>query len=215
MNEEEWLSSRDGEQMLNTFAHDAVSERKARLYAAACCRLVWPRLGKAGRKLTEIAEDYADVADGASEGPVPVLGQILSWVTTLPKKLRLSSLLRETEREFGPPLTLWLLRDMDYGPPFFAYMAAGEAKDVGISFDQQSDLVREIFGNPFRPYPVSSSWPATVVQLAEANYRGTEAAFALHDALLEAGHPELAEHFQKKTGHPKGCWVVDLLLGKK
>ncbi len=35
------------------------------------------------------------------------------------------------------------------------------------------------------------------------------------DALLEAGHPELAEHFRDaKEWHPKGCWVVDLLLGK-
>ncbi len=38
---------------------------------------------------------------------------------------------------------------------------------------------------------------------------------AWSDALLEAGHAELAEHFQKESWHPKGCWVVDLVLGKK
>jgi hypothetical protein len=25
---------------------------------------------------------------------------------------------------------------------------------------------------------------------------------------------DLAEHFQVEQWHPKGCWVVDLLLGK-
>jgi hypothetical protein len=45
-------------------------------------------------------------------------------------------------------------------------------------------------------------------------YNGADATFALHDALLEAGHPDLAEHFQAEQWHPKGCWVVDLLLGK-
>jgi hypothetical protein len=43
---------------------------------------------------------------------------------------------------------------------------------------------------------------------------GADATFALHDALLEAGHPDLAAHFQAEQWHPKGCWVVDLLLGR-
>jgi len=45
-------------------------------------------------------------------------------------------------------------------------------------------------------------------------YEGADAAFALHDALLEAGHPELAEHFRAKHSHPKGCWVVDVVRGR-
>jgi hypothetical protein len=53
------------------------------------------------------------------------------------------------------------------------------------------------------------------VQLAESLYAGQDCSFALHDALLEAGHAELAEHFREETSHPKGCWVVDLILGKK
>jgi hypothetical protein len=72
----------------------------------------------------------------------------------------------------------------------------------------------EIIGNPFRPHPAPPSWPAAVVSLAEAVYKGADATFALHDALLEAGHPDLAAHFHAEQWHPKGCWVVDLLLGK-
>jgi hypothetical protein len=72
-------------------------------------------------------------------------------------------------------------------------------------------LLREVFGNPFRAYPAPSSWPSTVVQLADSLYNGHDCSFALHDALLEAGHAELAEHFKEKE-HPKGCWAMDLIL---
>jgi hypothetical protein len=76
-------------------------------------------------------------------------------------------------------------------------------------------LLRHIIGNPFHPHPAPSSWPSAVVQLAESQYAGQDCSFALHDALLEAGHAELAEHFQEEKLHPKGCWVVDLILGKE
>jgi hypothetical protein len=36
----------------------------------------------------------------------------------------------------------------------------------------------------------------------------------LDDALTEAGHQELAEHFRKEERHPKGCWILDMILGK-
>jgi len=76
-------------------------------------------------------------------------------------------------------------------------------------------LIREVFGDPLKPYPPPASWPSAIVKLAEAMYAGEDCSFALHDALLEAGHPELAEHFAKEQSHPKGCWVLDLVLGKK
>jgi hypothetical protein len=37
----------------------------------------------------------------------------------------------------------------------------------------------------------------------------------LHDALLDAGLAELAEHFAAgEEGHPKGCWALDALTGR-
>lgn len=79
--------------------------------------------------------------------------------------------------------------------------------------DIHAQVFRHLVGNPFRPYPAPTSWPSTVVKLAEAMYAGEYCSFALHDALLEAGHPELAEHFREKD-HPKGCWAMDVILGK-
>jgi hypothetical protein len=77
------------------------------------------------------------------------------------------------------------------------------------------DLVRHIIGNPFRPCPAPDHWSATIVQLADALYTGQNCSFALHEALLEAGHTELAEHFRQEQWHPKGCWVLDMILDKK
>jgi hypothetical protein len=77
-----------------------------------------------------------------------------------------------------------------------------------------ADLVRHIAGNPFRPHPTPPAWPANIVQLAESLYNGQDCASALRDALRDAGHAELAEHFRQEQWHPKGCWVLDLLLGK-
>src|SRR5262249_38976895 len=75
-------------------------------------------------------------------------------------------------------------------------------------------LLRHIVGNPFRPYPAPSSWPAAVVQLAEALLGGTDCRAPLHDALLEAGHPDLAEHFRHEREHPRGCFALDAIFGK-
>jgi len=75
-------------------------------------------------------------------------------------------------------------------------------------------LISHIIGIPFRPYPATDHWPSTVVQLADALYNGQDCGFALHDALLEAGQPELADHFRQEEWHPKGCWALDLILGK-
>jgi hypothetical protein len=92
-------------------------------------------------------------------------------------------------------------------PEFFPFFMATQGA--------MCHLLRHIIGNPFRPYPAPPSWPTAVVALAEAIYNGADATFALHDALLEAGHPDLATHFHAEKEHPKGCWVVDLVLGKE
>lgn len=79
----------------------------------------------------------------------------------------------------------------------------------------QCDLLRHFIGNPFCSCPQLTQWPLIVFELAEALYDGEDCAFALHDALLEAGHAELAQHFRDEKWHPKGCWALDLILGKK
>jgi tetratricopeptide (TPR) repeat protein len=87
-----------------------------------------------------------------------------------------------------------------------------------------ADLIREVFGNPFRRAPgIAPGWLAwndgTVKQLARAIYE--ERAFGLMpvlaDALQEAGCTDEAilDHCRGNTTHVRGCWAVDLLLGRE
>ena len=83
----------------------------------------------------------------------------------------------------------------------------------------QSDLVRDIFGNPFRPVALDPSWltPA-VTALARAIYddRAFDRVPDLADVLERAGcaDADVLAHCHGAGPHVRGCWVVDLLLGK-
>jgi hypothetical protein len=83
--------------------------------------------------------------------------------------------------------------------------------------------VRCIFGNPFHHVAVNSTWLAwndgTVRKIAQAIYE--ERAFdrmpILADALEDAGcdAADLLRHCREPGEHVRGCWVIDLLLGKE
>jgi hypothetical protein len=83
----------------------------------------------------------------------------------------------------------------------------------------QSELLRDIFGNPFRAESVDPAWlNRTVVNLAQGIYEehGFDRLPILADALEEAGcvSQEVLQHCRNQGEHVRGCWVVDLILGK-
>jgi hypothetical protein len=89
----------------------------------------------------------------------------------------------------------------------------------------QSDLVRDLFGpRPFRgrpaPAPRWLTWNgSTVVKLAQGTYddRAPDRLPVLADALEEAGCADagLLGDLRGPGPHVRGCWAVDLLLGKE
>jgi hypothetical protein len=91
----------------------------------------------------------------------------------------------------------------------------------------QTRLLREIFGNPFRPVAIDPAWrEPTVVQLAQSGYEERQLPegtldqtrlAVLADALEETGcdNPEVLTHLRERGRHLRGCYVLDLLLGKK
>jgi hypothetical protein len=92
-------------------------------------------------------------------------------------------------------------------------------KGIAIEKERQSRLLRDIFGDPFQPVTADPSWlTSTVVSLAHGIYN--ERAFdrlpILADALMDAGCADAAvlEHCREKEPHSRGCWVVDLVLGR-
>jgi hypothetical protein len=85
----------------------------------------------------------------------------------------------------------------------------------------QTALLHDIFGNPFRPVTVSPEWrTSTAVALAKQMYesRDFSAMPILADALQDAGcdNDDILAHCRdEKATHVRGCWVVDLVLGKE
>jgi hypothetical protein len=84
----------------------------------------------------------------------------------------------------------------------------------------QAALLRDIFGNPFRPVSVEPTWlSSTVTALATGIYadRAFDRMPILADALEEAGcdNIDVLNHCRGPGPHVLGCWVVDLLLGKE
>src|SRR5262245_15784081 len=81
-------------------------------------------------------------------------------------------------------------------------------------------LLRELFGNPFRPVTLDPSWlTSTVTALAQHMYdnRDFSAMPILADALQDAGcdSDDILNHCRQPGEHVRGCWVVDLVLGKE
>ena len=84
---------------------------------------------------------------------------------------------------------------------------------------EQTSLVRCLFGNPFRPRPAGAAWLTREArELADGIY--AERAFGrlplLADVLEASGctNADLIEHCRSGGEHARGCWAVDLLLGK-
>src|SRR5262249_4978285 len=84
----------------------------------------------------------------------------------------------------------------------------------------QTHLLREIFGNPFRPVTLDPPWltsPAVALAQGIDEERAFDRMPILADALQDAGCDcaDILEHCRDpKGGHVRGCWVVDLVLGK-
>jgi hypothetical protein len=86
-----------------------------------------------------------------------------------------------------------------------------------------ASCLRDVCGNPFRPRSIEPCWLAwgdgTVVKLAKAIY--DDRAFGrlpvLADTLEDAGcrDADILGHCRGPGPHVRGCWVVDLLTGRK
>lgn len=182
----------------------AVSERKVRLFGCACCRLVWDHLDGNSRHAVAAVERYAD-------GVLPRGGLAKA------RRQARQAVARRT------PAPAWhaawkkvwaAARLAGRASAIVEARATGRRAAFTAMRRRQCGLLRDIFGNPFRPMALPVEWTGDVVRLAAAHYAGQECLFALCDALLEAGHPEFAEHFAAADDHPRGCWVVDAILGK-
>jgi hypothetical protein len=225
--ESEWLTSTRLKSLTDYLLREkVVSQRKLRLYAVACCRCVEHLLEPVElRKALDAAERFAEgkiksatltswlrkvwaalgddsplgtTAASSAAGAIPILCQTSSAYLHAPLEAATA---------------LAFVADPKKGSP--AWQAAYEqARQMVFA------LLRDVVGNPFRPVPtVEAAWRTpTVERLAVGIYdeRRFDELPILGDALEDAGCAEAAllEHLREPGPHDRGCWALDLILGK-
>lgn len=268
MDESDWLSGTDAAAMLRLVWEnpDHVnincnrSERKLRLFACACCRLAWDRLtddapcgrcrgqgtkwlrspgtvrrrGEAAcpdcggtgrtnrsRRAVEVAERFAD-GEATEQETIDAWRPVSSW--------EIASVASHVANSAD-----WAAR----------HIVGGSVVGPCPSPAAQANLIRCLWGNPFRPVtagdgeqlpfvPTTAAAAETVLALAAAAYEerlGTglldpQRLAVLSDALEEAGldpretscgraTDPIIAHLRSGGPHARGCWCVDLLTGRE
>jgi hypothetical protein len=226
MTEAEWLASTDPTPMLE-FLRGKASDRKLRLFASSCCRQSWRYIpDSASRRAVEVSELFADRKVRAAK-----LSAAASEANEVASSIAHEALITMTSSKYAE-------KDGAYGAARCAARTI-DAEQVGrLAWlasprprSNQCALLRDNFGNPFRPSPplppAVLAWnDRTVPRLAQAAYEerhlpeGTldpGRLAILADALLDAGCEDdsLIQHCREPGPHVRGCWAVDLLLGKE
>lgn len=237
MTEAEWLDSSNPEEML-AFLHrywlergaKAVAQRKLRLFACACCRRMWhlltdPRSGGA----IETAERFADDVSREEEMRVAhnLAKAAAEEIETVVEGVRKGEW---NVRESGwasvgaAQAAVWVSWNGQaiYGATLAAIWDAARAMWTADQTAweeekrEQAELLRELVGNPFRQLSCDAAWPDDVVQCAQHLDGADSGHFGLRIFLERHGYTELANHFRHPDEwHPKGCWVIDRILGKQ
>jgi hypothetical protein len=210
MTESQWLA-RQHPTLLLEFVRSEACARKLRLFACACCRRVLHLMPDArSHRALNVAELVADGLADAGE-----------WEST-------SASLRGVEYDH----TSWALTydpfiAAERGAAFTASAVQSATKPLrryearraeeGI----QAEMVRDIFGNPFRLVALDPAWlTSDVMLLARGIYndRAFDRMPILADALQDAGcdSEDVLKHCRDANQvHVRGCWVVDMLLGNE
>jgi hypothetical protein len=229
MTEQEWLECADPEPMLEFLDdhYDHAAYRKLGLFGVACCYRIWGLLrDDRSRKAVEVAERFADGA--ANEQELEEARQAASEAAGLGRYggddcWGRNSFAAGTE---GPAkAAAWAATWRSPGSIELCNAAATAAVPTWAELPRellaQAGLLRCLFGPlPFHPVAADPTWvPAKVVDLAQTIYRNR--AFdrlpILADALEDAGctNAEMLNHCRQPGEHVRGCWAVDLVLGKK
>jgi hypothetical protein len=224
MTEKQWLASPSPQRMLN-FLRFKVSDRKLRLFACACCRRVQDADGQEhGLAALEVAERLAECQATNDErvGAVSALLTVGGFTSPHIAALFDNSATAADQTAYiasRAPGLINVPQRLSGGPGTRINPAWTEA--VRNEKMVQVSLLRDIFSNPFRPVTLDSAWrTSTVTALAKQMYESRDfgAMPILVDALQDAGctSEDILDHCRDAhSTHVRGCWVVDLVLGKE
>lgn len=208
MTAKQWRACTDPFALLSA-AGERTTDRKARLFCVACCRQVLHLAPAARQKsaeaLLKVAEQFADGEPTKEER-----------LKTQKKAGGSYSMIHATLAERATAA------DGYYTARFAAEFASFGKKGIKEEVTQaaQADLARDILGpSAARPPALRPNWlTATVAALAQGIYddRAFDRMPILADALQDAGceKDDILSHCRGPGPHIRGCWVVDLVLGK-
>ena len=218
MTEQEWWATCKDPRPMLAFLGRRKSRRKQRLFASACCRIIWDRIPPAWRDAIEVNEEYAD-------------GAVAKETLIAAKEVAGRTPISRDEVDTLDTESAWYACDIN-PTSAFSLVAALRAAQVRPNaepkttttfaiFSQQSDVIRDIF----QPFPRKTlgrpgeAWKrGAVIPLAQSLYadRAFDRLPILADALEEAGctDADILAHCRGPGPHVRGCWVVDLILRK-
>jgi hypothetical protein len=232
MTEAEWLAATAPWAMLEFLEGTGRGpDRKLRLFAAACCRRIWRLVTDArSRRAVEAAEAYADARiDGRQ---LQSAAEAASAATAGPYDDSPHG--QQGAHLHARMAAMWAAMD-PISPEEVANRTFGatvcDPDDPEEEEAPQAGLLRDIFGNPFDRTPDLRPdwlrWNGGVVRtLAETAYQHRtmpagrlkrQRLALLADALEDAGcsDAELLSHLRSPGPHVRGCWALDLVLGKE
>ncbi|HEY7155523.1 MAG TPA: hypothetical protein VH575_16290 [Gemmataceae bacterium] len=208
MTEAEWLACTDPMPMLE-FLQNKPSDRKLRLFAVACCWSILPfSTDERHRKVIEVVERFAD-----GEATNEELDSAWTACRDTPG---------EAHRAARAAAAMAATRTSGVRSVARA-VALANGEDAQATADSvQVNLLHDIFCNPFRPITFDPAWLTwhedLLVSMAQQMYdsRDFNDMPVLGDAMEEAGcqDQDILDHCRSRGEHVRGCWVVDLVLGK-
>jgi len=209
MTEEEWSVETSVRRLIDARV-GRVSPRKLRLFMAGWCRRPWEQYGHA--VLPDVVEAVERFADGLDDIDQFIRNQALftqRLVWSIPSELLLET---NNRRLLG---TVRRFCDAIGNLAFEPVPEWRKTEQCALAV-----LFRDVVGNPFRPASIDMMWStSTVTALAQQMYdsRDFSAMPILADALQDAGcdNDDILNHCRHANAiHVRGCWVIDLVLGK-
>lgn len=220
MTEQEWLACEDPQPML-WFMQDRMSDRHSWAFIAACLRRTIVAMGERNEERRRSLEEAIEPLDRFLLGTAnevdleslyppdrtnPAFGDTMACSLNAAEEV--------TEEILCMKRFANRTKERRAAAKNAARIATRNAERTA-----QAVLLRCILGNPFHPITIHAQWlTSNVVDLAQTVYE--EQAFdrmpILAVALTDAGcdNADILDHCKGPGPHTRGCWVVDLLIGK-
>ena len=218
---DEWQASETEDARWETeFAEGNASERKYQLYAAAWCRRIWSLFPyDCCRHVVETLERVADGLRGESD-----LKAAWDLFEALPGPDPHAGLNEAQSHAHSAAVTCVMDKENRLATVAELYCREAIKASQGPT---PFDLIREMICNPSRSVSIANSWVTPqVLALAQTAYdnrqlpSGTldnDRLAILADALEDAGweNADILGHLRSAGPHVRGCFALDLILGKE